>query len=64
MARVQAGDDNGLVKDGHQGTYNNRFYMDLEGSMKVNDHATARFTIEKNAHYRDSEYAVSKVKKL
>lgn len=63
MARVQTGDDNGLVKDGHQGTYNNRFYMDLEGSMKVNDHATARFTIEKNAHYRDSEYAVSKVKK-
>ena len=60
MARVQTGDDNGLVKDGHQGTYNNRFYMDLEGSMKVNDHATARFTIEKNAHYRDSEYAVYK----
>ena len=64
MARVQAGDDNGLVKDGHNGTYNNRFYMDLEGSMKVNDHATARFTIEKNAHYRDSEYAVSKIPKF
>lgn len=63
MARVQAGDDNGLVKDGHNGTYNNRFYMDLEGSMKVNDHATARFTIEKNAHYRDSEYANSKIPK-
>lgn len=61
MARVQAGDDNGLVKDGHNGTYNNRFYMDLEGSMKINDHAQARFTVEKNAHYRDSEYAVSKI---
>ena len=47
MARVQAGDDNGLVKDGHNGTYNNRFYMDLEGSMKINDHAQARFTVEK-----------------
>lgn len=33
MARVQTGDDNGLVKDGHNATYNNRFYMDLEGSM-------------------------------
>lgn len=61
MARVQAGDDNGLVKDDHNGTYNNRFYMDLEGSMKINDHAQARFTVEKNAHYRDSEYAVSKI---
>lgn len=61
MARVQAGDDNGLVKDGHNGTYNDRFYMDLEGSMKINDHAQARFTVEKNAHYRDSEYAVSKI---
>lgn len=30
MTRVQVGDDNGLVKDGHNGTYNNRFYMDLE----------------------------------
>ena len=63
MTRVQVGDDNGLVKDGHNGTYNNRFYMDLEGSMKVNDHATARFTVEKNAHYRDSEYANSKIPK-
>ena len=63
MARVQTGDDNGLVKDGHNATYNNRFYMDLEGSMKINDHAQARFTIEKNAHYRDSEYAVSKIPK-
>lgn len=64
MTRVQVGDDNGLVKDGHNGTYNNRFYMDLEGSMKVNDHATARFTVEKNAHYRDSEYANSKIPKM
>lgn len=61
MTRVQTGDDNGLVKDGRNGTYNNRFYMDLEGSMKINDHMTARFTIEKNAHYRDSEYAKSKI---
>ena len=68
MMRAQIGRDNGLgkyasadgdaVKDllgGRNGDYNNRFYMDLEGSMKVNDHATARFTIEKNARYRDSE---------
>ena len=61
MTRVQTGDDNGLVKDGRNGTYNNRFYMDLEGSMKINDRMTARFTVEKNAHYRDSEYAVSKI---
>lgn len=47
------GDDN--FNKGRNGDYNNRFYMDLEGSMKVNDHATARFTIEKNARYRDSE---------
>jgi len=60
MARVQAGDDNGLVKDGHNGDYNNRFYMDLEGSMKVNPYATARFTIEKNARTRDSEYSTLK----
>lgn len=56
MARVQMGDDNGLQSNGHNGDYNNRFYMDLEGSMKVNPYATARFTIEKNARYRDSEY--------
>ncbi len=40
---------------GRNGDYNNRFYMDLEGQMKVNDHAVARFTVEKNARYRDSE---------
>lgn len=62
MGRVQVGDDNGLISDGRHGTYNNRFYMDLEGSMKVNDRVTARFTIEKNAHYRDSEYKKSKIK--
>ncbi len=61
MARVQVGDDNGLVQNGHQGTYNNRFYMDLEGQMKINDHAVARFTVEKNAHNRDKEYAYSKI---
>lgn len=68
MTRAQMGRDNGLAKytsaesdaasaynSGRNGDYNNRFYMDLEGSMKVNDHATARFTIEKNARYRDSE---------
>ena len=60
MTRVQAGDDNGLVKDGHNGDYNNRFYMDLEGSMKINPYATARFTIEKNARTRDSEYSTLK----
>ena len=63
MARVQAGDDNGLSSDGRRGTYNNRFYMDLEGAMKINDRMTARFTIEKNAHYRDKEYTVSKIPK-
>ena len=56
MTRVQVGNDNGLVKDGHKGDYNNRFYLDLEGSMKVNPYMTARFTIEKNARHRDSEY--------
>ena len=64
MARVQVGDDNGLKSQSvgnswgtkTNGDYNNRFYMDLEGSMKVNPYATARFTIEKNARYRDSEY--------
>ena len=56
MTRVQVGNDNGLVKDGHNGDYNNRFYLDLEGSMKVNPYMTARFTIEKNARHRDSEY--------
>ena len=69
MVRVQAGDDNGLVSNRSNvnnnnqpnGTYNNRFYMDLEGQMKVNDHAVARFTVEKNAHYRDSEYATKTV---
>jgi hypothetical protein len=59
MARVQAGDDNGLKRDGGKGDYNNRFYMDLEGQMKVNDHAVARFTVEKNARYRDREYVTS-----
>ena len=59
MARVQAGDDNGLQNDGRNGTYNNRFYMDLEGQMKINDHAVARFTVEKNAHYREKEYVTS-----
>ena len=68
MARVQAGDDNALKNDGahpnpswgwdayKNGDYNNRFYMDLEGSMKINDHAVARFTVEKNARYNDHEY--------
>ena len=64
MARVQAGDDNGLQNDGRNGTYNNRFYMDLEGQMKINDHAVARFTVEKNAHYREKEYANSKLSKI
>lgn len=78
MVRAQAGDDSGLQssyqttrpaswgewnKYAPNGNYNNRFYMDLEGSMKVNDRVTARFSIEKNAHYRDTEYAVSKQKK-
>lgn len=72
MARVQAGDDSGLQKESslkatgdnawknhfHNGDYNNRFYMDLEGSMQVNPHALARFTIEKNARYSDKEYQV------
>ena len=71
MARVQAGDDSGLQKESsmvsgddryknhwHNGDYNNRFYMDLEGQMKINDHAVARFTIEKNARYNDKEYQV------
>lgn len=72
MARVQAGDDSGLQKESslkamggdawknhfHNGDYNNRFYMDLEGQMKVNDHAVARFTVEKNARYNDKEYQV------
>ncbi|WP_418870863.1 S-layer homology domain-containing protein [Selenomonas bovis] len=75
MARVQMGDDNGLQSDygskhpgwgewngsAPNGNYNNRFYMDLEGQMKINDHAVARFTVEKNAHYRDSEYLRSKI---
>ena len=64
LARAQMGDDNGLVADGHQGTYNNRYYMDLEGQMKVSDRTVARFTIEKNAHYRDKEYAYSKIPKV
>ncbi len=63
-ASVQAGTDNGLKCDSaydgwttrHNGDYNNRFYMDLEGAMQVNPHATARFTIEKNARYNDREY--------
>lgn len=68
MARVQAGDDSGLQKESslandwnnhkYNGDYNNRFYMDLEGQMKINDHAVARFTIEKNARYNDKEYVV------
>lgn len=72
MARVQAGDDSGLQKESslkamggdawknhfYNGDYNNRFYMDLEGQMKINDHAVARFTIEKNARYSDKEYQV------
>ena len=72
MARVQAGDDSGLQKESslkamggdawknhfYNGDYNNRFYMDLEGQMKINDHAVARFTIEKNARYNDKEYQV------
>ena len=61
MGRVQMGDDNGLPNNGGHGNYNNRFYMDLEGQMKVNDHAVARFTIEKNAHYREKEYGSSKI---
>ncbi len=67
LARVQAGDDNGLKRDGihpvwsswdnyKNGDYNNRFYMDLEGQMKVSDYAVARFTVEKNARYNDREY--------
>lgn len=60
MTRAQMGDDNGLKNDGYGGDYNNRFYMDLEGSMKINDNATARFTIEKNARYRDREYLTTK----
>lgn len=68
MTRVQMGKDTGLAKytsaesdlagdfnSGKNGDYNNRFYMDLEGQMKINDHAVARFTVEKNARYRDSE---------
>lgn len=72
MARVQAGDDSGLQKESslkamggdawknhfYNGDYNNRFYMDIEGQMKINDHAVARFTIEKNARYNDKEYQV------
>lgn len=74
MARVQAGDDSGLQKETslkstmvnndawknhlYNGDYNNRFYMDLEGQMKINDHAVARFSIEKNARYSDKEYQV------
>ncbi|MCI6752827.1 MAG: S-layer homology domain-containing protein [Selenomonas bovis] len=70
-ARVQVGDDSGLQKENsmigggdawknhfYNGDYNNRFYMDLEGQMKINDHAVARFTIEKNARYSDKEYQV------
>lgn len=63
LVRAQAGDDNGLTSDGHNATYNNRFYMDFEGSMKVNQYATARFTVEKNAHYRSKEYVTSKIPK-
>ncbi|MGN8833210.1 S-layer homology domain-containing protein [Selenomonas montiformis] len=63
MARVQMGDDNGLKNDGYGGDYNNRFYMDLEGAMKVNPYMTARFTIEKNARYRDREYLTTQVVK-
>ena len=73
MARVQMGDDSGLQKESslkaagdasawknhfYNGDYNNRFYMDLEGQMRINDHAVARFTIEKNARYNDKEYQV------
>lgn len=64
LARVQMGSDNGLKNDARawgqekNGDYNNRFYMDLEGSLKVNPHATARFSIEKNARYRDREYVM------
>ncbi len=69
MARVQAGDDNGLKHESiyskwateKNGDYNNRFYMDLEGQMKINDHAVARFTIEKNARYSDKEYVARNV---
>lgn len=50
LARTQAGSD-----DGKNMNYNNRFYMDLEGQLKVSDKFKARFTIEKNAHYRGSE---------
>ena len=66
LARVQMGNDNGLKNDARawgqekNGDYNNRFYMDLEGSLKVNPYATARFTIEKNARYRDREYVTMK----
>ena len=60
LARVQMGNDNGLQSDGYRGDYNNRFYMDLEGSLKINKHATARFSIEKNARYRDREYVMKK----
>jgi len=52
LARVQSGSD-----DGVHSNYNNRFYMDLEGEMKVSDMWKARFTIEKNAHYKSSEPA-------
>ena len=50
LARVQGGNDDGLYSN-----YNNRFYADLEGQLKVSDRFKARFTIEKNAHYRQSE---------
>ncbi|WP_026767157.1 S-layer homology domain-containing protein [Selenomonas ruminantium] len=63
LARVQMGNDNGLKNDGYGGDYNNRFYMDLEGSLKVNPHMTARFTIEKNARFRDREYLTTQVVK-
>ena len=73
MVRAQVGNDNGLqsnYKDVHpgetwnngspNGDYNNRFYLDFEAAMKVNPYATARFTIEKNARFRDGEYRASK----
>ncbi|MBE6093156.1 MAG: S-layer homology domain-containing protein [Selenomonas ruminantium] len=63
LARVQMGNDNGLKNDGYGGDYNNRFYMDLEGSLKVNPYMTARFTVEKNARFRDREYLTTKVVK-
>lgn len=50
LTRVQSGTD-----DGKNMNYNNRFYMDLEGEMKVSDMWRARFTIEKNAQYKSSE---------